>query len=639
MSNSVETLEPFEDEGKSGKVKRWLQELGIAGEWQRNWEDRSKQVIERYQGETTSETSFNILHSNTETLRPNLFAQKPEPDVRRRITNGTPTEREAAEVLERAIRYTNDSTPYEDEVNCAVNDYLLPGRAVLRVRYTPTVVQRNEQLNELDEGVFFTDAGNMVEPEDIQRDQDGKPFIQIEELQFERADVEHVPYDDFRHHPAKRWADVRWVAFRHYFTRDELDRGFGKTKSSHTMLTVEDGRGPGRTDADLEPDLFKKAEVWEIWDKQERKILFISPGNVQEPLLEIDDGPDYYNLNGFFPTPKPLNSINTPGTLEPIPEFTIYQDLADELDEITGRITKIVAGIDVRGAYDGASPELATILEGNNKLIGVDNWNRLQEKGGLSSMLDFVPIEPQVKAFVALVQQRDQLIQTIYQTIGLSDISRGTSDPRETATAQRLKGQFGNQRLSPRQREWQRYLRDVMRIQAELIAEKFEPTTLQIMSGVEINEEIMLLLRNDALRNFAIDIETDSTIAIDQAAAQADIKEMLEGLAALGQARQALPKPAQLPLTQAVIRKFKLGRDIEIAMEEAQQSGQAEQPSPEAMKAQAEQQKAQLQAEIKAKELELKDLDSQRKYDVAKEKNAIEADKAEADVIQGVFNE
>ena len=103
-------------------------------------------------------------------------------------------------------------------------------------------------------------------------------------------------------------------------------------------------------------------------------------------MLEADDP---YDLENFFPTPEPLRSICTPGTLLPTPEFTIYQDLAEELDDITVRITEIVKTIDVRGAYNGAMPELGAILNSPTKLVSVDGWPALADKGGLAAMLDF----------------------------------------------------------------------------------------------------------------------------------------------------------------------------------------------------------------------------------------------------------
>jgi uncharacterized membrane protein len=63
---------------------------------------------------------------------------------------------------------------------------------------------------------------------------------------------------------------------------------------------------------------------------------------------------------------------------------------------------------------------------------------------------------------------------------------RAQTDPRETLGAQRLKSGWGTMRLQRRQREVQRYARDLMRIKAEIIANHFSPETLKLMTGVEM---------------------------------------------------------------------------------------------------------------------------------------------------------
>lgn len=618
---TVQTLADYVP-GDQGIVRRWLDELDIAGEWQKTWEQQARNIIDRYEGclSPGMTTSFNVLHSNVETLRPAMFGQPPSPDVRRRADLPEQNERTAAGIIEKALRYMMDTQDYCGEVDRCITDVLLTGRGVMRVRYIPTIVRRQERLvamgGETDSDERYVTANmNEVGPDDVIIDDEGIPWAQIEKLQFERADVEHVPYNNFRHTPARRWQDVRWTAYRHLFTKDELEQAFGKAVADGTSTTVQATTRSATRDDHVQPDNFEKAEVWEIWDKVERQILFVSEGNPNKPLATIE-ADEYYELHDFFCTVEPLRSIRSPKSLLPVPEFVIYQDLADELDIITSRITAIVSTIDVRGAYDGALPELADIFDGNRRLIPVNDWRALTDKGGLSGVIDFVNIEPQVKAFVALTQQRNLLLDTIYQTIGLSDISRGSSDPRESATAQRLKGQVGQLRMTPRQRGVQYYLRDLMRLQAEIICEKFEPVTLQLMTGEEITPEVLQLLRIDALRTFAIDIETDSTIAADQAAQQAAIGEVLQGLSAFATASQGLPEGARLPLLRSIVRKFRLGRDVEIAIEEA--AAQPPKPDPEMMKAQAEMQ-------IKGAELQQKSAESQGKLQIEAGKLALKA--------------
>ncbi len=59
-------------------------------------------------------------------------------------------------------------------------------------------------------------------------------------------------------------------------------------------------------------------------------------------------------------------------------------------------------------------------------------------------------------------EARSQVLNDIYQITGLSDIIRGESNPNETATAQRMKGQWGSLRVRDRQRDLQRFCRDAI---------------------------------------------------------------------------------------------------------------------------------------------------------------------------------
>lgn len=616
---SIEKLSDFEP-GRGGVVKRWLEELRIAEEWERPWRERAQVCIDRYEGECTHRRStFNILYSNVETIRPALYANRPIPDIRRRRKAPAQLEREAAEILERCLEYMIDTSPYSDEVNAMLNDYLLTGRGVMRVRYKPTILRAMEPVQALDLGDgasrFFTANNNEVEPDDVVETEAG-PMVPIESVAFERADVEHVHWRDFRHQPAKKWSDVRWIAFRHEFTRTELEEAFGKSVAVNTQLTIHAERKADDRGGTENPDLFMKAEVWEIWDKADRKILFVSPGNPDRPLLAVDDGPEYYNLADFFCCPAPLLSIKTPNSLLPIPEYTIYQDLARQLDELTARAEGIAESLRVTGVYDGAMPELSQILDFENTLVPVDNFRDLIEKGGLKAVVDFVPLDGPVATLVAIYQQMQVVKQTIYEVVGISDIARAASDPRETATAQRLKAAYGNARINVRQREIQYYLRALMKIQGELIAEKFEPAVISAMAGTPVPEPVLMLYRSDSLRNFAIDIETDSTVATERGYEQEQLSQLLQGIGAYAQAAQALPEGARLPLLQSVIRKFGLGRDVELALEAASEQPPA--PDPQAI---ADQQKAQ----VEMAKLQQKEGESMRNYQLKLQELALEA--------------
>ena len=123
------------------------------------------------------------------------------------------------------------------------------------------------------------------------------------------------------------------------------------------------------------------------------------------------------------------------------------------------------------------------------------------------------------------------------------------------------------------QAEVQRFARDLLRLKAEIIAEKFEPQSLMAASGIPVDEQVMALLRNDAMRTYRVDIETDSTIQADVARAQQNASGFMAGfgqfMQAIGPAVQAGALPVEVARTmlQSFARSFKLGRAVEDAID------------------------------------------------------------------------
>ena len=94
----------------------------------------------------------------------------------------------------------------------------------------------------------------------------------------------------------------------------------------------------------------KRACVYEIWDKEEEEALWLSKS--QKELL--DRKPDPLNLADFFPCPKPLYATMTNESLIPVPDYTLYQDQANELDICADRIDGLLKALQVRGVYDAS---------------------------------------------------------------------------------------------------------------------------------------------------------------------------------------------------------------------------------------------------------------------------------------------
>lgn len=661
-SSKVENPEEF-GEGDRGKYLRWNTELKIAGKNEKDWIERSDKIIKRYRDERKAvdkdNKKFNILWSNTETLKKALYARPPIPQVDRRYRDKDPIGLKAAMVLERATSYVLEDFDMDHVMRSAVLDYQLPGRAVTRVFYRPQMVTRPA----IAQPISYEPPDYLPNPEmpeapievpgapiysDDAYEIDGMMFEDVEELVTESAEAMNVYWKDFRMGKAREWRQVPWVAFRAYMSRKELEDRFGeigkKVPCNHRPENISD------EDIDDGAEILKKAEIWEIWDKVGNEVLWISPGFDQ--ILDSSD--PHLKFDQFFPCTEPLIMTQTTDTMEPVPEYVQYQDQAQEIDELTVRINLIVEAIRVAGVYDQNAKGVQKILESEaeNRLYPITNWQQFIDKGGLEAAIAWLPVEQLVKVLQVLYESRERTKQELYEITGLSDIMRGASDPRETAAAQKIKGRFGSMRLQDKQDLVAQHARDIIRLLVEVIAENFSEETLRKMTGLtfegeedeqmdmqeqqalqapmqpgmqmpmsqqpqesgeEVWAKIMELLRNDPIRSFKISIETDSTIQPNE---QEEKENRVEFLKATGEfmtgamqiaAQQPLTTPLVLEMLLFGIRGFRAGRELEQRFEEVAEKINAQvkqqmanpqpQPDPKMIEAQGKMQAKQAETQ------------------------------------------
>lgn len=572
--------------GQEGVVARWMQEIKLADTLEKNWRkdvDRAKDV---YRNKNKKANQFNILWANIEVLRPNLYNSTPKPDCRRRFRDEDPIGKQVAEVLERGLSFEVDTCDFDEVMSGVVFDDVLPGRGIARVRFEPSYEEVPDE------------SGNMVKT-----------------LTAAKTYPELVHWKRFRRAPGAVWEDVSWIAYEHAMTKREVE----EVKVGASLLVNYDYTidGVDKEKADIEPTVFKRVCVWEIWDKETRKVLWIAPSYEDAPLLEEDDK---LKLQGFFDIPRPLYAIDDTTTLVPIVEYTQYEEQAKELNIITARITNLTKALKVRGLYDATITEMASLIKGDdNDLVPVTNATMAMAAGGLDKAIWMMPIEQIAKVLAQLHIQREQVKMVIYEVVGLSDIMRGQSNPNETLGAQELKTNNASVRLQRRQREVQRFARDIMRIMAEIIAENYTPEFLTMMTGIQVTPEMMAVLKRDLIRGIHVDIETDSTIAADQSRDRKDVAEIMEAVGAFGQnfapmvQSGAISMDAAKQILMAVIRRARMGREVEDALEadaarqkqqeeEQKRNPQPPQPTPEQMKIQADMQSSQAQIQQKTQE-------------------------------------
>lgn len=568
------------EKSPGGVVRRWLAELAVAEQVEREWRKDADDLWKLYEGGRKKTHAFNILWANTDTLAPALYNSTPAPDVRRRFRDADPLGKAVSQVIERALSYEVDSYDLDAAMSMAVLDMLITGRGVARVVYEPRFVGSAPE------------AGAVAE-------EGTEPAPSPERVAEHAVRVECVQWDDFRRGPGKRWGEVPWIAFRHDFTQDMAAEKFGDELAR--ALTYSQGKDTDRVEDSQAKEIFKTVEVWEIWDRDTRQAHFIAPCYKSGPLLTA---PDPLKLRDFFPLPRPAYAVPSSRTLIPIPLFKLYEEQAKELDKVSARINKIVDAMKVRGAYSANLSEIGNILTADeNQMIPVANISEIASVGGLDKAIWTMPIERLRQVLDGLYVARNEIKATIYELTGLSDIIRGSSDANETASAQKLKSQWGTMRLQKMQREVQRLVRDLFRIKAEVIAEQYPPETLAQITNLQFPtaqdqaqaqqiamqaqqmgqppppeleaalskpswEQIGQVLRSDKLREYRVDVETDSTVADTIDRDMAGLKEVVGSVGEVLQGvSMGLPVEVGREIALSIVRRARMGHAVEDALE------------------------------------------------------------------------
>ncbi len=481
----AEVQEPAPDATREdmGIWTRWRAELDFAqkdGTYVQ-WQERAKAIVDRYRDNRTRASQklrkFNVLWSNIQTLKPVIYSKAPKPIVERRYMDRDPAGRLASTILERVLSFQIESSKYYDHVSRAVDDFLLPGMGTAWARYDPSF--ESEEIAE-DNDRVEADPKDPNYANTIENEGDGEPY---EKLTYETTCVDHVYYKDFLWGAARTWPEVPWVARRVWSTRSEVEEQYGKEKAQKLVLDYTPPKMANTETDDKTVSYFKKAEIWEVWNKADRKVYIIPPGT---PGLVLDQRDDPLKLENFWPCPEPLFATQTTDTIVPVPDYYEYQDQAQELDDLTNRIAMITTAIRANGVYDASQKGVERLLqEGvDNKLIPIDNWAAFAEKGGSAGVISLVPMAEIAQVLLWLYEARSNVKADMYEINGISDLVRGQGNPNETATAQRIKGQFASNRLQAKQEQVARFCRDIIRIMAEIIAEIFSDETLLEMSGI-----------------------------------------------------------------------------------------------------------------------------------------------------------
>ena len=587
----LESVTDFE-KTPQGQYRYWAEELKASLKMTEKWRKQADKIVNRFLGKrSTSSTStkgfdLNLFHNNVTTLSSMLYGNTPKVDVSRRYADpNDDVGRVAAEAMERLLNL--DIADHGEEIDSVfrstLQDRLLPGLGVARVRY------------------------------EMESRQVETPFGIEEQLVREDAPIEYYFWGDVLWSWARNFSDVRWVAFRNYLTKDEIEQRFSKHAAENIPLKKQ--KKSSGDEADLDPDLnepWMKGEVWEIWDKQNRKVCWVALGYHKI----LDSKPDPLKLTGFYPVPPFFLANPTTSLYFPTPDFTLAQDLYNEIDKLQERISIITEAVKVVGVYDASAEGIQRMFrEGlDNDLIPVDNWALFGEKQGLKGQIDWVPLGDVVNALDKLRELRSENIGLLQQVTGMSDVMRGELGSAYEGVGQsEMKAKFGSIRVQALQDQFARFASDLMQIKAEIIARHFDPQTiaqrcnLQNSTDAELLPPAIQLIKQPEQARLRIDIRPESVAMVDYAQLKNERTEYINALATFMQSAAPLmdqdpsAKPFLLQLLQWGLAGFKGASEIEGVIDKAIDASQqqANQPEPD-----IEQQK--LQAQMQLEEMKQK---------------------------------
>lgn len=626
MSKSVEKF----PDTPAGWYRRWTAEFAAAKKPFSRWHKEGDKVVRRFLddrkgdlndfSETT--TRLNLFHANITTLMAMLYGRIPKVEVGRRFADADDDQaRVAGEILSRMLN-TDIEEAGEDVAsvyrNC-LQDRLLPGLGSARVKY------------EFDSETKETDAIKEV-------GEDGEeiivaPAVSEEQITNEWVDTIYTHWRDILWSPSRTYGELRWKAFRNYMDRAKVKARFPKLTDPQLDRINFSTKSPMKRDRyDNDDSANPQAEIWEIWDKERRKVFYYTEGF--EEILDKQEDP--LELEGFWPDPPPMIANLTTTKYLPRSDFAIAQDLYNEIDELETRITILTRACKLIGVYDKEQKGVERMFsEGvENDLIPVDNWAMFAEKQGLNGVVQWLPLADVVNAVDVLTAKQSEKIQKLYQITGMNDVMRGAaSEARISATERQLQANYGSIRIEALQNEFARWVSDLQGLKAEIIAKHFQPYCIIQQSNImatpdaEYAEQAIELIKKPSSSKWRITVRPETLAIADYAQLKQERMEYIMGLSQFMQSAAPLmeQQPEAMPFLTKLLKwglsGFRGSNEIEGVVDQAitqmEKQKPGEKPNPEAEKAKMEMQKMQM-------EMQMSQQDNQANAQMAREKHQAE---------------
>lgn len=549
-----------------------------------------------------------------------------------------PVGRTAAELKERLCKSILRTFDAMEPLSGARDDMLATNFGQTRGYYDADEVEELKKiyLNPIQDAqtgqtLLMKPDGSMVNSDEAIHTDEKGPYIESDKkvkVERERVYIKHVLWKDFYVDPtAYCWSDVRELAFGYDYSETAYKKRFGAEALAEvkTFSRQQEGKKIKRT-----------IRVYEYWNLDYPGVKYFTDMASDFLTLETNqDGKDPYGLKKTFPCPKPMLDNAPTDSFWPIPEWYQMNDLLLEIHNIATAIFVLSRAIRIRGLFDKNIPGLQSLVNevSTADWIGIPGlMQAMQQAGGnIANAIAYLPIEPMVESLNNMYQALQQRLTSYAQLTGTSDLLQGMAMEQQrdvTFGEQQMKAKFAMSQIEPWQEDMQRFTKDNYELLCEMALKNFTDETLSKYFNYETLDPddkqryspAVDLLKNDDEGRFRIELETDSTIAINQEYLQQNVTQMTtavtQAIEATAQAIQSAPMlaPTLIKMTQNLVTSFQGGRelvddvkrDLDAVVQKIQQqqaNPQQPPPDPTVLKMQSDERiaKAKIDAEAQAK--------------------------------------
>ena len=652
-----QTYDPSLEPESSGA---WLALIDDATKKFRDWQDKADKIEKLYanlnrrasQAPAYGDKEYAIFWANIEVLKPSIYARPPVPVVVPKFKDRRPIPRTASELLERASITAFDRTDIDSVMRLVRDDLAIVGRGVAWVRYETKAESKTDYekicVEFIDRGDFLHDPARnwnevswvarrawMTHKQMVERfgeDKASRAAYMIEKQQRPRAGIgprEKCAVWEIWSKDEKR---VVWVTegVQELLDSDEphlkLEGFFPCPKPAYA--TVEP-----RSLLPV-PDVIKYDDQLVEIDKLTNRIHaladaikvrgFYQGGGDPAAALEraltlVDDR-------------KIIIPIDNMGSLGPNGELIHYLPIDMIATTIQGLIQmrqQIIADVyQITGLSD--------IMRGETNAQETATAQQLKSQYGSVRIRDkqseLVRVARDLVRIAAEIMAENFEPETLLEMSQLelptkADIREQIAGIEKQAreeleqVGEQAKQAMQNPEMAQQAQENPQAAEQQLQQAQQQVIQKYQGQLEKVSQTVTL-EDVMDLLRDQTIRPFVLDIETDSTIQPDEQAEKEARTEFVQALGSLIQ--QFAPvmqmSPAMAPMVGEIIKfalaPYRAGRELEGKIDEAIENMMAQsqqpQPNPEAEKLKAEQAMEQMRMQMEQQKQQAEDARAER---------------------------